>query len=152
MVWPLSSVAFEFQPRVVGIDGAAGEKVSDFLGAHDHIHAHGIAATQRLAARDSSGAVTGAASPPLSPVDLALRLFSDGECRGQIPIALAAPALQRRLRRRQREDIHRQRAVLQKVFWSASAARASSFAVGTAVFAAGKAMRVHESVDVARIF
>ena len=38
--------ALQFEPGVVGIDGAAGEKVSNLLGAYDHIHAHGIAAAQ----------------------------------------------------------------------------------------------------------
>ncbi len=38
--------AFQFQPRIVGIDGASGEKVSDCFGAHHDIHAHGIAAAQ----------------------------------------------------------------------------------------------------------
>jgi hypothetical protein len=39
--------ALQFKPRVVGVDGAAGEKVSDLLGANDDIDADGIAAAQR---------------------------------------------------------------------------------------------------------
>ena len=30
-VWPFSSVAFEFEPGIVGIHGSAGKEVADFL-------------------------------------------------------------------------------------------------------------------------
>ena len=38
--------ALEFEPGVVGIDGASGEKVSDFFRADDYVHAPGVAAAQ----------------------------------------------------------------------------------------------------------
>ncbi len=37
--------ALQFEPGVVGVDSAAGKKVSDFLRAHDHVDAHGVAST-----------------------------------------------------------------------------------------------------------
>src|SRR5271170_2296201 len=33
---------FQFEPGVVGVDGAAGEKVADLLGAHHHVHTYGV--------------------------------------------------------------------------------------------------------------
>src|ERR1051326_2208287 len=39
--------AFQFEPRIVGIDGTAGEEVANFFRAHDYVHAHRIAAPQR---------------------------------------------------------------------------------------------------------
>ena len=38
--------ALQFEPGIVGIDGPTGEKVSDLLGAHHHIHANRVAAAQ----------------------------------------------------------------------------------------------------------
>ena len=38
--------ALQFEPGIVGVDGAPGEEVSNFLGAYHHIHAHRIAAAQ----------------------------------------------------------------------------------------------------------
>src|SRR5947199_268151 len=38
---------FEFEPCVVGIDGAAGKEVADFLGSNDNIDSHSVTAAQR---------------------------------------------------------------------------------------------------------
>ena len=73
--------SLEFQPRVVSIDSAAWEEVADFFCAHDHIHAHRIAPTQRRLnpiqrSRDGNGFA------PRIARDFALRLFADRERGG----------------------------------------------------------------------
>jgi len=47
--------ALQFEPRIVSVDRAAGEKVADLFSADDDIYAHCIAPPQRQAARDSEG-------------------------------------------------------------------------------------------------
>jgi len=37
--------SFQFQPRIVGVDGTAGKEVSDALGANDDIDAHRVTTT-----------------------------------------------------------------------------------------------------------
>src|SRR5271165_6130223 len=74
--------ALQFEPGVVGVYRAAREEVPDFLGAHHHVHAHGIAppegglyTVQRC--RDGSDLSTGLNR------DFAFGLFAYGEGGGK---------------------------------------------------------------------
>ena len=70
--------ALEFEPGVVGIDGASGEKVSDFFRADDYVHANGVAAAQgRLHAIERSGDGRNFSSSRC--VDFAFRFLAHGK-------------------------------------------------------------------------
>ncbi len=120
MVWPLSSVAFQFEPGVVGIDRAAGEKMANFLGAHDDIDAHGVAAAQRgLYEVQGSGDRWNSSARACfrTRSDFGFRFLAHGECSGQFRLTRRShlqSGLQRRLCRRQSKNIHRKCSALQE--------------------------------------
>ena len=84
--------ALQFEPRVIGIDGAAGEEVTDLLRAHDDIHANRVTAAHCGCTR-FSGAVIGAASPRGLRRDFRLRFFANRERGRQIRSALLRSGL-----------------------------------------------------------
>ena len=144
--------AFQFEPGVVGVDSAAGEKVSNFLRAHDYVHAHGVAAAQRrLHVVQRSGDRRDFSASAGS--NFGFGFFAYGERCGQVRLSGRARlqcGLQRRLRRRQSKNIHRKSAALQECFGEFQLGNIS-VRRGNRGVRSGEAMRVYETIDVARI-
>ncbi len=130
--------ALQFEPGVVGVDRAAGEKMSDLLGAHDDVHAHGIAAAERglhqvQGSGDRSNFSAGSGS------NFGFRLFAHGKRCGQF--RLARHALSAAGSGACAGDTAKISTVRAPLFRNPSVSfswAASSFAVGSAVFAPGK--------------
>ena len=139
----------QLQPGVVGINRAPGKKWPIFLRANDDVDAHCIATAKHGCTR-LSGAVTGASfglsrkRSSLRPLRRLRRWSQDRIAWWQSGLQPApAPA---RWQKYPRSECPFFRKFSVSLSWSAS-----SFAVGTAVFAAGKAMRVHKAIDVAEV-
>ena len=148
MVWPLVVSALQFEPRVEGIDGAAGEKVADFLRAHHHIHADRVSAAQRRLHQVQRRCYRNRFSGGLG-WHFSFSFFANGKRGCQLRLRGRARR-ERSLGWRYGENIDCHRATLQEILREFQLRR---------VFIRGwhrgvrrrETMRVHEAVDVARV-
>src|SRR5690348_883138 len=138
----------QLHPGVVSVDRAAGEKVAQLLGAHDHIYPHRITTTNyRLYPVQRSGDRPD--FPTLPGRDFRLRLLANRKSRGKLSLSDRRFLL--RAIRRKGEDVDRHYPVLQEILDCLELLEIL-ISRGHRRVRRGKAMGVYIPVDIAHVF